>query len=482
MGIVSPNSMLRSSNVNLAKSLVRNKTTVVKAAAIRSSLDCPWKVMEDNTAVRDTVREVLKDVASNGDAAVAKYAAQFGETSRPDNNFRLSEADIEKALAETPKSVQDDFVAAQNNIRRFAEQQRATMHDLTWEDPQQPGVTLGHKHVPIDRVGLYIPGGRYPIIAAACMQSVTAKVAGCRSIVACTPTRADVPLNEHGERQAHPYVIAALHLGGVEEIYCVGGIQAVGMMAHGTETVAPVDFLCGPGNQFVAEAKLQLFGKVGIDLFAGPTETMVMCDDSADVEIVACDLLGQAEHGVNSPAVLLTSCPEIAANIDAEVQRQLALLSTADAAGPAWRDYGEVILVDSDEELVKVGDEIASEHTQIIHKNPQYFLKNMRNYGSLFVGVETNVSYGDKNIGTNHTLPTLKASRYTGGLWVGKFIKTMTHQTCTKEASVKVGELCSRICNYEGMIGHGYQADIRVARWKKDHGSDILPNVAKWIH
>eukprot|EP00656_Telonema_subtile_P019537 TRINITY_DN20770_c0_g1_i1.p1 TRINITY_DN20770_c0_g1~~TRINITY_DN20770_c0_g1_i1.p1 ORF type:complete len:385 (+),score=136.07 TRINITY_DN20770_c0_g1_i1:160-1314(+) len=384
-------------------------------------------------------------------------------------------------MAATPAAVQADIKAAQHNIRRFASVQRATMKDLTWEDPEQPGVTLGHKHVPIDRVGLYIPGGRYPIIAAACMQSVTAKAAGVNSVVACTPTRADV-LDDEGNRQAHPYVVAALHLGGVSEIHCVGGIQAVGAMAHGTEHFKPVDFLCGPGNAFVAEAKLQLFGKVGIDLFAGPTETLVVCDDSADVELLACDLLGQAEHGVNSPAILLTSSKDVAYNLDAEVQRQLELLPTADAARPAWRDYGEVILVESDEELVAVADHIASEHTQIIHKNPKYFLDNMKNYGSLFVGVETNVSYGDKCIGTNHTLPTLKAAKYTGGLWVGKFIKTMTHQYCTKEASVKVGELCSRICNYEGMIGHGYQADIRVARWHDKPEEITLDNVKRWMN
>lgn len=254
------------------------------------------------------------------------------------------------------------------------------------------------------------------------------------------------------------------------------------MMAHGTDNVDAVDFLCGPGNAFVAEAKLQLFGKVGIDLFAGPTETLVVCDDSADVELLACDLLGQAEHGINSPAILLTSSPEVAHNVDAECQRQLELLPTAEAARPAWRDYGEVILVDGDEELVAAADLIASEHTQIIHKNPKYFLENMKNYGSLFVGVETNVSYGDKCIGTNHTLPTLKAAKYTGGLWVGKFIKTMTHQYCTKEASVKVGKLCSRICNYEGMIGHGYQADIRVARWNDKPEENTLPNVTRWMH
>jgi len=473
--------MLSRSSQCLARNLVRHKTTVVKAPAIRSSLDCPWKAMEDNTAVRDTVRTVLADVANNGNSAVGKYAEQFDKTVRPNNDFRLTEADIQRALDATPQAVKDDILAAQNNVRRFALQQRSTMHDLTWEDPEQLGVTLGHKHVPIDRVGLYIPGGRYPIIAAACMQSVTARAAGCDSIAACTPARADVPLHD-GMAQPHPYVIAALSLGGVEEIYCVGGIQAVGMMAHGTETVKPVDFLCGPGNQFVAEAKLQLFGKVGIDLFAGPTETMVVCDDSADVEILACDLLGQAEHGVNSPAVLLTSCPEVAANIDAEVHRQLELLSTADAAGPAWRDYGEVILVESDEELVQVADHIASEHTQIIHKNPKYFLDNMKNYGSLFVGIETNVAYGDKCIGTNHTLPTLKAAKYTGGLWVGKFIKTMTHQYCTREASVKVGELCSRISNYEGMINHGYQGDIRVARWSDKPEEITLPNVKRWMH
>ena len=459
----------------------RYKTTIVKSAAIRSSLDDPWATQSVNPEVRETVRKVLAEIQEEGDVAVARYAQMYEKNVRPDNDFRLTEKEIESALSQTPKAIRDDILESQHNVRRFAQQQRNTMKDLSWEDPEQPGVTLGHRHIPIERVGMYIPGGRYSHIAAANMQAVTAKVAGVSSFVACTPTKPDI-MDADGKLQPHPYLVSALHLGDVTDICAVGGVQALGMMAHGTKHCKPVDFLTGPGNAYVAESKLQLFGKVGIDLFAGPTETLVMCDDSCDVEMLAVDLLGQAEHGVNSPAVLVTTSPEIAHSIDAEVQRQLKLLSTADAAGPAWRDYGEVILVENDEELAAVGDLIASEHTQIIHKTPEYFLKNMKNYGSLFVGVETNVAYGDKNIGTNHTLPTLKASRYTGGLWVGKFMKTVTHQSCTKEASVKVGELCSRISNYEGMIAHGYQGDIRVARWKKDHGDDVLPNVKRWIH
>jgi len=292
------------------------------------------------------------------------------------------------------------------------------------------------------------------------MQVVTARAAGCPEVIACTPGRADtggIP---------HPYVVAALHFAGADAIYAVGGVQAVGMMAHGTEACPAVDMMSGPGNAFVAEAKRQLYGKIGIDLFAGPTETLVICDDQPSVELVATDLLGQAEHGVNSPAILLTSSKHIAENVQAEIDRQLLTLPTADAAAPAWRDFGEVILVDTDEELVKWGDAICSEHTQIMHKDPKYFLDNMKNYGGLFVGQENNVSYGDKCIGTNHTLPTLKAGRYTGGLWTGKFIKTLTYsQVHTKEASVRVGELCQRICKYEGMLGHGLQAAQRVGEW-----------------
>jgi len=292
------------------------------------------------------------------------------------------------------------------------------------------------------------------------MQTVTARAAGCPSVIACTPGRADCGGNPH------PYVTAALHFGGAEDIYAVGGVQAVGMMAHGTESCPAVDMMSGPGNAFVAEAKRQLYGKIGIDLFAGPTETLIICDDTPSVEMVATDLLGQAEHGVNSPAILITSSKRIAEEVQAEIDLQLSTLPTADSAGPAWRDFGEILLVDTDDELVHWGDFVCSEHTQIMHKNPRHFLDNMVNYGGLFVGEEHNVSYGDKCIGTNHTLPTLKAGKYTGGLWVGKFIKTLTYgQVHSREASVKIGELCGRICKYEGMIGHGLQAEQRVAEW-----------------
>jgi len=436
----------------------------VKEAAVRSCLDDPWAATaaayDDTTAdeIRNTVRNILEDVSQRGDQAVTEYAMRFDGSTR--SSLELSQAEIDVAISQTPQQVQDDIKAAQNNIRRFAQAQRATMQDLTWEDPEQPGVELGHKHIPISRVGCYIPGGRFPIIAAACMQVVTARAAGCPSVIACTPGRADCGGGPH------PYVVTALHFAGADKIYAVGGVQAVGMMAHGTESCQPVDMMSGPGNAFVAEAKRQLFGKIGIDLFAGPTETLVICDDTPSLEMVVTDLLGQAEHGVNSPAILLTSSRRIANECQAEVERQLATLPTADAASPAWRDFGEILLVDTDEELVHWGDIICSEHTQIMHKDPRYFLKSMTNYGGLFVGEENNVAYGDKCIGTNHTLPTLKAGKYTGGLWVGKFIKTLTYgQVHSREASARIGELCARICKYEGMIGHGLQAEQRVAEW-----------------
>ena len=331
-----------------------------------------------------------------------------------------------------------------------------------------PGVVLGHRNIPVNSVGSYVPGGKYPMVASAHMSVVTAKVAGVKRIVTCAP-----PF----EGEPNPAIVVAQDLGGVDEIYCLGGVQAVGAMALGTETIDPIDMLVGPGNMFVAEAKRQLFGRVGIDLFAGPTETLVIADETVDGELCAADLLGQAEHGPTSPAILLTISEELARETMAEVDRQLTLLPTGDTAGRAWRDYGQVIVCDSVDEMVAVADGIAAEHVQVMTENPQYFLDNMTNYGALFLGPETNVSYGDKVIGTNHTLPTRRAARYTGGLWVGKFIKTCTYQRVTEEASVTVGEYCSRLCALEHFAGHKEQADIRLRRYggQNVRGLDVLP-------
>ncbi|MDJ0929415.1 MAG: histidinol dehydrogenase, partial [Gammaproteobacteria bacterium] len=343
---------------------------------------------------------------------------------------------------------------AQAQIRKFAEIQKAALVDV--EEETFPGVTLGHKNIPVNSVGCYVPGGKYPLVASAHMSVVTAKVAGVKRIVAAAP-----PF----EGKPSPAIVVAMDLAGADEIYCLGGVQAVGAMALGTESIAPVDMIVGPGNAYVAEAKRQLFGRVGIDLLAGPTETLVIADESVDGELCAADLLGQAEHGTNSPAVLLTNSEKLARETMAEVERQLTILPTATIAGAAWRDYGQVIVCDSYDEMVQVADEIGSEHVQVMTQDPQFFLDRMTNYGALFLGPETNVSYGDKVIGTNHTLPTRKASRYTGGLWVGKFIKTCTYQRITAEASVQVGEYCSRLCALEGFMGHKEQADIRVRRY-----------------
>jgi sulfopropanediol 3-dehydrogenase len=355
------------------------------------------------------------------------------------------------------QQVIDDIRFAQEQVRNFAQIQRNSMVDV--EEETLPGVVLGHKHIPMNSVGCYVPGGKYPLVASAHMSVVTAKVAGVKRVIAAAP-----PFNG----SPSPAIVVAMDMAGADEIYCFGGVQAVGAMAIGTETIAPVDMIVGPGNAFVAEAKRQLFGRVGIDLFAGPTETLVIADDDCDGELCAADLLGQAEHGPNSPAILLTNSEQLALDTMAEVERQLTVLHTAEIAGAAWRDYGQVILCDSYEEMVEVADSIASEHVQVMTRDPDYFLENMSNYGALFLGQETNVSYGDKVIGTNHTLPTKKAARYTGGLWVGKFIKTCTFQRVTPEASAMVGEYCSRLCAVEGFAGHKEQADIRVRRYGKN--------------
>lgn len=407
----------------------------------------------DDAKVRATVEQILEEIESEGDEAVRRYSERF-DTWSPEN-FRLSEQDIEAALSKVSKSDLDDIRFAQAQVRNFAEKQRACLVDLEVET--LPGVILGHRNVPVDRVGCYVPGGKYPMVASAHMSVVTAKVAGVRSIVAAAPPFHNGP---------HPAIVAAMHLAGADEILVLGGVQAVAAMALGTQSIAPVDMLVGPGNAFVAEAKRQLYGRVGIDLFAGPTETLVIADESVDAEMCATDLLGQAEHGPTSPAILLTNSEKLARATLAEIDRLLAILPTAEIASAAWRDFGEVIVCDSIDEMVSEADRIASEHVQVMTADPDYFLDNMRNYGALFLGPRTNVAYGDKVIGTNHTLPTKRAARYTGGLWVGKFIKTCTYQKVTTDAaSAMIGEYCSRLCVLEGFLGHAEQANVRVRRY-----------------
>jgi sulfopropanediol 3-dehydrogenase len=405
---------------------------------------------EIDQKVRRTVEDILADVKKRGDAAVREYSEKFDKWTPK----KLSKADIDTIMAKVAPGTLSDIKFAQAQIRNFAEHQRAAIRDIEVET--LPGVTLGHKNIPVESVGCYVPGGRYPMVASAHMSIVTARTAGVKRIVACTPPNQGEP---------HAETIAAMVLGGADEIHVIGGVQAIAAMALGTQTIQPVDMLCGPGNAYVAEAKRQLFGKVGIDLFAGPTEILVVADDTADVEMIATDLLGQAEHGPTSPAICITTSRKIAEALPAEIERQLKVLPTADVAGVAWRDYGEIILVGSLDEAVTEADRVAAEHVEILTQNPRYFLERMRNYGALFLGPETNVSYGDKVIGTNHTLPTLGAARYTGGLWVGKFLKTCTYQEVTREASVKVGEYCSRLCAIERFWGHKEQADLRLRRY-----------------
>ncbi|WP_061017259.1 histidinol dehydrogenase [Vibrio splendidus] len=409
----------------------------------------------NNAQVRQTVENILSDIEKKGDSAVRELSEKFDNWSP--EQFRLTDDQIQACVDALDESTKHDIEFAQTQVRNFAQIQRDSMHDVEVET--MPGVVLGHKNVPVNSVGCYIPGGKYPLVASAHMSVLTAKVAGVKRVIACAP-----PFNG----QPNVAIVAAMAMAGADEIYCFGGVQAVGAMALGTETIAPVDMIVGPGNAFVAEAKRQLFGRVGIDLFAGPTETLVIVDEEGcDPELAAADLLGQAEHGYNSPAVLLTNSETFAEETVKEIERQLTILPTAEVAGKAWENYGQVIVCDSYEEMVEVADDIASEHVQVMTKDPKYFLDNMTNYGALFLGRETNVSYGDKCIGTNHTLPTNKAARYTGGLWVGKFIKTCTYQRVTEAASLKVGEYCSRLCALEGFAGHKEQADIRVRRYKE---------------
>lgn len=408
---------------------------------------------EDAAKVRASVEEILADIEKRGDAAVRELSTKFDGWDR--GYYRLTEAEIKWCLGQLSKRDIDDIKFAQEQVRNFARHQRESMRDVEVET--LPGVVLGHKNLPVNSVGCYVPGGKYPLLASAHMSVITAKVAGVSRIVTCAPPYKGRPA---------PAIVAAQHLAGADEIYCLGGIQAVGAMAIGTASIAPVDMLVGPGNAFVAEAKRQLFGRVGIDLFAGPTETLVIADDTVDGELCATDLLGQAEHGPNSPAILLTTSRKLAQDTMNEIGRLLRILPTADVASKAWEEYGEVIVCESDEEMVAEADRIASEHVQVMTRDPDYFLNRMTNYGALFLGPRTNVAYGDKVIGTNHTLPTLKAARYTGGLWVGKFMKTLTYQRVTTDAaSAMIGEYCSRLCMLEGFVGHAEQANVRVRRY-----------------
>src|SRR5918992_5241939 len=405
---------------------------------------------EMDQRVRHTVEGILADVRKRGDAAVREYSEKFDRWVPK----KLNDSEMQQILSRVSPGTLKDIKFAQAQIRNFAEHQRAAIRDIEVET--LPGVKLGHKNIPVESVGCYVPGGRYPMVASAHMSIVTARAAGVKRIIACTPPNQGEP---------HAETIAAMVLGGADEIHVLGGVQAVAAMALGTETIAGVDMLVGPGNAYVAEAKRQLYGRVGIDLFAGPTEILVVADETADVEMIATDLLGQAEHGPTSPAICITTSRKIAEALPAEIESQLKRLPTADVASVAWRDYGEIILVDSREEAVKEADRIAAEHVEILCRNPRYFLEQMRNYGALFLGPETNVSYGDKVIGTNHTLPTLGAARYTGGLWVGKFLKTCTYQEITPEAAVEIGEYCSRLCAIERFWGHKEQADLRLRRY-----------------
>ncbi len=411
------------------------------------------EVSKNDLEVSRIVADAIKDIETRGDAAVREYSVKFDKWSP--ESFRLSEEQISEIVSKVPQEVIEDIKFAQKNIREFAEAQLASLNDIEVENI--PGVILGHKNIPVNSVGCYIPGGRYPMVASAHMSVLTAKVAGVKRVIACTP-----PIN--GE--VPNATIAAMYLAGADEIYLLGGIQAMAAMAIGTETIQAVDMIVGPGNAFVAEAKRQLYGRVGIDLFAGPTETLVIADETSDGEIIATDLLGQGEHGPTSPCALITTSEKIAYETLEEIERQLKVLPTADVASVSWRDYGQILLVDSIEEAVVEADKLAFEHVEVLTESPDYFLENMTNYGCLFLGPETNVAYGDKVIGTNHTLPTKGAARYTGGLWVGKFIKTVTYQkVTTPEASAYIGEYAARLCQIENFAGHAEQALLRVRRY-----------------
>jgi sulfopropanediol 3-dehydrogenase len=422
---------------------------------------------DDDAKVRATVETILKDIEARGDAAVRELSQKF-DNYAPDT-FKLSQGQIEALINRVSERDMEDIRFAQAQVRKFAEAQRASMQDIEIESV--PGVILGHRNIPVQSAGCYIPGGKFPMVASAHMSVLTASVAGVPRIAAATPPFKGEP---------NPAVIAAMHLGGAHEIYCLGGIQAVAAMALGTQTIDAVDMLVGPGNAYVAEAKRQLYGRVGIDLFAGPTETMVIADETVDAEICATDLLGQAEHGYNSPAVLVTNSQRLAEATLAEIDRLLTILPTAETAARSWDDYGEIILCDSHEEMLEVANDIASEHVQVMTDRDDWYLENMHSYGALFLGPRTNVANGDKVIGTNHTLPTRKAGRYTGGLWVGKFLKTHSYQkVLSDEAATTIGEYCSRLCILEGFIGHAEQANVRVRRYggrNVPYGAPALPS------
>ena len=410
---------------------------------------------EIDTQVRATVEAIIADVAQSGEAAVRKYSERFDQWNPP--ALRMTEKQIHACIEALSPQAIADIEFAQAQIRRFAQIQLMSLREVEVET--LPGVILGHKNIPVNSVGCYVPGGKYPLLASAHMSVLTAKVAGVKRVIACAPPYEGKPADT---------IVAAMALAGADEIYTLGGVQAIAAMALGTEQIAPVDMIVGPGNAYVAEAKRQLFGQVGIDLLAGPTETLVICDDSVDVELVAVDLLGQAEHGPTSPAICITTSRTIAKALPDAIEQVLARLDTAAVAGSAWRDYGEIILCASDEEMLSEAERVCSEHVQVMTRDPDWFLARMTNYGALFLGARTNVAYGDKVIGTNHTLPTCRAGRYTGGLWVGKFIKTHTYQrVVSDQASVMIGEYCSRLCALEHFSGHKEQADIRVRRLKR---------------
>jgi sulfopropanediol 3-dehydrogenase len=426
------------------KYLKQGKTDVAKAI--------------DDAQVSEIVKSTLKAIEARGDEAVREFSEKFDNYTP--KSFKLSPAEIDSLVQKVSPQDLEDIKFAQEQVRNFAQAQRGSMQDIEVET--MPGVILGHKNIPVQSVGCYVPAGKFPMVASAHMSIVTASVAKVPRIIACTPPY-------QGEPNAA--VIAAMHLGGAHEIYVIGGIQAVGAMALGTESIDQVDMLVGPGNAFVAEAKRQLFGRVGIDLFAGPTETMVIADETVDAELCATDLLGQAEHGYNSPAVLVTNSQKLADDTLSEIDRILTILPTADTAGVSWEEYGEVVVCDTYDEMLEVANDIASEHVQVMTDRDDWFLDKMHSYGALFLGPRTNVSNGDKVIGTNHTLPTKKAGRYTGGLWVGKFLKTHSYQKITTdEAAVKIGRYCSRLCMLESFVGHAEQANIRVRRYG---GEDI---------
>jgi sulfopropanediol 3-dehydrogenase len=406
-----------------------------------------------NSDVTAAVEAILRDVEARGDAAVREYSVKFDGLDR--SSYRLTDQEINTAIASLTVQERKDIDFAQEQVRKFAEAQRACITDLEIET--LPNVILGHRNIPIQNVGCYVPGGSYPLLASAHMSVLTAKVAGCARVITCAPPFKGRIANK---------IVAAQALAGADEIYCIGGVQAIAAMAYGTQSIQAVDMLAGPGNAFVAEAKRILFGRVGIDLFAGPTETLLVADDSVDGELCATDLLGQAEHGINSPTVLITSSEKLAQSTTDEIARLLTILPTSEIARQAWDTYGEIILCDTDEEMLAEANRVASEHVQVMTKNADLFSTGLVNFGSVFIGPRTTVAYGDKVIGTNHTLPTQGAARYTGGLWVGKFLKTCTYQKIlSDEASAKIGEVCSRLCIMEGFAGHAEQANIRVRRY-----------------